>query len=68
MEWIGGGGEARAPICSAAECLGMRACGWKAGAIVARDLGFSCARKTTLQLGPGGQWVKRARRKALGSG
>ena len=48
--------------------LGVRARGWKAGAIVAGDLGFGCARKTMLQLGPGGQWVKRARRGALGSG
>jgi hypothetical protein len=52
---MGGGGEAQAPICSAAECLGMRARGWKASAIVAGDLGFGCARKTTLQLGPGCQ-------------
>ena len=37
--------------------LGVRARGWKAGAIVAGDLGFGCARKTTLQLGPGCQWV-----------
>jgi len=48
--------------------LSVRARGWKAGAIVAGDLVFGCARKTTLQLGPGGQWVKRARRGALGSG
>ena len=48
--------------------LGVRARGWKAGAIVAGDLGFGCARKTMLQLGPGGQRVKRARRGALGSG
>ena len=48
--------------------LGVRTRGWKTGAIVAGDLGFGCARKTTLQLGPGGQWVKRARRGALGSG
>jgi hypothetical protein len=31
---------------------GVRARGWKAGAIVAGDLGFGCARKTTLIAGP----------------
>jgi hypothetical protein len=39
VEWIGGGGEARAPICRVAERLGMHARDGRFAGIVAGDLG-----------------------------
>ena len=49
--WFGGAEVVRrwrgaqVPICRAAECLGVRARGGKAGVIIAGDFGFGCARE-----------------------